>query len=403
MEISTPLTPARRWTILVYGFFVMLFLGLIYAWSIFITPLEDTFGWVRSETALIFTISISFFCIGGITAGMLLKKTSFRNTLYVSAAFILIGFLSATRIHTLLGIYLTYGVLCGFGVGLGYNATLGMSARWFPDKLGFSSGALLMGFGFGGLILGTAATYMIASIGWQGTFIVFGVLSAVLVALSTHIVNENPPESVPALTAEKTGQVNKAVIDLDYRQMLGQPSFWLYSLFTIFLGASGLAIFGNAVPIAQELGMSLTLASTMVGLISITNGASRILFGSAFDLLGRRKTMTIDAVIAVLAMALLIAALSIPSLPLLFSGFILIGLAYGGLPPISATFINSTYGPKNFPVNFSIVNLNIIPAALLGPALAGMVQVASGSYLKAFYVLFVLCLLGGTSGYLIKK
>ena len=87
----------------------MLFLGLVYVWSVFIAPLEETFGWVRSETSLVFTISISSFCIGGIIAGVLIKKTSYRTTLYTSAFLILAGFLGATRISTLLGIYITYG------------------------------------------------------------------------------------------------------------------------------------------------------------------------------------------------------------------------------------------------------------------------------------------------------
>jgi OFA family oxalate/formate antiporter-like MFS transporter len=402
MEISVPNASVKRWPYLVYGFFMMLFLGLIYAWSVFITPLETTFGWVRSQTSLIFTISMSSFCVGGIVAGILIKKISFRKTLYLSALFILSGFVGATRIDSLLGIYLTYGVLCGFGVGLGYNATLGLFAKWYPDKPGFCSGALLMGFGFGGLLLGNLATYLMGIVGWQGTFIFFGIISAILLALSTHIVGENPPEFKPSASADPS-TAGQPVVDMDYKQMVKQPSFWLYSVFTMFMGASGLAVIGNAVPIAQEIGMPIALATTVAGLISVTNGASRIIFGSAFDLIGKHMTMFIDAAIAVLAIGILIIALSTSSIPLLIAGFILIGMAYGGVPPTSASFANRMYGPKNFPVNFSIININIIPASLLGPALAGVLQVSTGSYLSAFYVLLVLCLLGGTAGYLIKK
>ena len=74
-----------------------------------------------------------------------------------------------------MGIYLTLrrAVRHG-GAGLGYNATLGLFARWYPEKPGFCSGALLMGFGFGGLLLGSLAAYLMVSIGWQGAFILFG-------------------------------------------------------------------------------------------------------------------------------------------------------------------------------------------------------------------------------------
>ena len=124
MELSTPEVQVKRWPYLVYGFFMMLFLGLIYAWSVFITPLETTFGWVRSQTSLIFTISMSSFCLGGILAGFLIKRAGFRKTMFLSGLFILSGFIGSTRIQSLMGIYLTYGVLCGMGAGLGYNATL---------------------------------------------------------------------------------------------------------------------------------------------------------------------------------------------------------------------------------------------------------------------------------------
>ncbi|HIY82768.1 MAG TPA: MFS transporter, partial [Candidatus Rubneribacter avistercoris] len=55
----------------VVAFVLQLFLGLIYGWSLFIAPLEADFGWARSDTSLIFTISMVFFCVGNLAAGTL--------------------------------------------------------------------------------------------------------------------------------------------------------------------------------------------------------------------------------------------------------------------------------------------------------------------------------------------
>ena len=44
--------------------------------------------------------------------------------------------------------------------------------------------------------------------------------------------------------------------------------------------------------------MPIRLATAMSGLISIANGGSRILFGSAFDRFGKDKTILIDSLIA---------------------------------------------------------------------------------------------------------
>ena len=226
----------------------MLFLGLVYVWSVFIAPLEETFGWVRSETSLVFTISISSFCIGGILAGVLIKRTSYRATLYTSAFIILAGFLGATRISTLLGIYITYGVMVGSGIGLGYFTIVEMIAMWYRDKPGFCYGALMMGFGFGGLLLGTSATYLMDIIGWRGTFILFGAISASLVFLSSHIVKNNPSKMDLSNGNHKTLPVK----ELDHKQMIKEKSFWLFYFWGMFMVTSGLSVIGNAVPIAQE-------------------------------------------------------------------------------------------------------------------------------------------------------
>ena len=67
-------------------------------------------------------------------------------------------------------LYIFYGVLCGTGVGIGYNCVISTINKWFPDKAGFSSGMLLMGFGTGGLVLGGIVDIMMDNMGLFTTF-----------------------------------------------------------------------------------------------------------------------------------------------------------------------------------------------------------------------------------------
>ena len=41
----------------------------------------------------------------------------------------------------------------GIGLGLGYVTPVATAAKWFPDKKGLVAGMVVMGFGFGALIM----------------------------------------------------------------------------------------------------------------------------------------------------------------------------------------------------------------------------------------------------------
>ena len=163
----------QRWSFVVLGVGLLLCLGLIYAWSVFRTPLEAEFGWSKAETSITFSISMMMFCLGGLASGMITGKKGPRCPLVLCALFLLAGFLAASRVSTLYGIYITYGGICGFGVGLGYNSTISAVVKWFPDKRGLISGIMLMGFGFGGMLLGTLGAKLITALGWRKTFVLF--------------------------------------------------------------------------------------------------------------------------------------------------------------------------------------------------------------------------------------
>ena len=55
-----------RWGILLVGTVSMLFAGIIYAWSILKVPFAEELGFAPSALALNFTLTMCFFCLGGL-------------------------------------------------------------------------------------------------------------------------------------------------------------------------------------------------------------------------------------------------------------------------------------------------------------------------------------------------
>ena len=63
--------PSSRWWRLIGGLLMTLALGTLYAWSIFVAPLEAEFGWKRAQTSTVFTIAVVVFAISFVLAGRL--------------------------------------------------------------------------------------------------------------------------------------------------------------------------------------------------------------------------------------------------------------------------------------------------------------------------------------------
>ena len=114
-----------RWPYLLMGFMIFLFIGLIYAWSIFVVPLEEAFGWIRSDTSNVFSVVLIFFSLGSLVGGFMTKKFSVKFIVRLSALLLMAGFLLSTRVTSLYQFYITYGVMCSTGVGMSYTSVAG--------------------------------------------------------------------------------------------------------------------------------------------------------------------------------------------------------------------------------------------------------------------------------------
>ena len=164
---------------------VLLFSGLVYAWSVLSGPIAAEFPrWTTAQLSLTFTIVMSFFCLGGLTCGALSARISPRIFLWISALLFLAGFLLTASMRSLPMLYVGFGVVCGLASGFSYNAVLGTVGAWFPDKQGLVSGILLMGFGLSSFLIGKLyQRFTPVTVGsWRRSFVVLGIITAVLVA-----------------------------------------------------------------------------------------------------------------------------------------------------------------------------------------------------------------------------
>ena len=391
----------KRWLYLGMGTLTLLFLGLIYAWSIFRTPIGELFpDWSISQLSLTFTISMIFFCLGGFAGGLLSKKLSIRVRMIISAVMLLIGFFAVSMVKTdapgssLTMLYLFYGVFGGGGVGIAYNGVIGTLNKWFPDKVGLASGIMLMGFGLGGLVLGSIVNSMIGSIGVLPVFRILGIVICVVCVLAALIIkapDENDAKELEVLAASVSkgkGAAAKTapseVRNYTAGEMLKTPKFWFFTIWAILLNSAGLLVINSAANISVAFGGAAILGM----IVSLFNGAGRIIAGNNFDRFGRFASTLVNNAFMLAAGILLTLGGMTGAYIFILCGLVFVGLAYGGCPTITSAYINKAFGPANFPTNFSIANFSLIPAATIGPMISSaLLESAGGSYNTNFYAI----------------
>lgn len=389
----------NRWFYAIVGVVILLFAGMVYAWSVLSGPIAQEFPeWSKAQLSMTFTIVMILFCIGALVSGFLAKKVSARVYIWISAALFLGGFLMAANIHSLAALYISFGVICGIGSGVAYNTVMATVSKWFPDKPGLISGILLMGFGISSFAVGKIYQACTPeTIGaWRHSFVALGIITAVLLVLCGFCIKKPGEDFCPPAAAQaKKKYVNPVAMEATTPQMLRRPAFWLYYLWAILLSAAGLALVSQASGIAKEVGaqMSPGTIATVVGLISIFNGVGRVIFGGMFDKLGRSTIMQVVNVVFIVSGVVLMLALKSGSFVAIVAGFIIGGLAYGGVTPTNSAFISSYFGMKNYPMNFPVINTNLIIASF-GSTLAGALYDASQSYMSTYIMICILAVAG---------
>ena len=396
-----------RWFYLAVGVIAMLFAGVLYAWSILKAPLSSEFGWGASDLALNFTLAMSFFCVGGLLGAQLAKRMGSRLALILAgvlaaAGFLLTGFLSGTSVLIL---YITYGVLASMGIGIAYNVLISTVSAWFPDKKGLCSGCMMMGFGASALILGNVADALFKSdFGWRSTYMVLGIALCVVLVFAGLLL-QKPGEGIqfPRKKSAKTaGSESFEQQDYTSAQMLRRPSFWMAFLCISFLAAVGSSVISFAKDLALSVNASESLAVSLVGVLSICNGFGRILTGTLFDSLGRRKTMLCANGLTIGAATVTLVAVSIGSLPLCIAGLCLTGMSYGACPTITAAFTSSFFGMKYFSTNMALMTFTSMGGSFIA-TLSNKILEVTGGYAATFTMLLALSFVALILNLLIRR
>ena len=392
-ELSVAQIKRKRAMYLALSTLSLLFLGLIYAFSMFAAPMSQYFELEKEAVGLTFNIMMITFCIGAVVGSQIEKAMGLRTSLLVAAVMFLVGF-AGTGLFAygnVAMLYLFYGVVAGLGVGIGYNSVIANTNMWFPDKVGFSSGVLMMGFGVSALVLGNIALSLVPAAGLSPVLAVLGVLTFVVVCALAFALSRPPADIVARMCPGSAVAANGVADPAERDAPLKTPTFYVYWVWATIVIAIGLATIGNCASDAQLVGFDAAFATLLVGIVSTFNGFGRVLVGTIYDKTNVKVTMLVDGIVGVCATVCIIGAFSMGVSALYVVGAICCGFCYGGVPVVASAMSRQRFGSKSYPLNLSLANFAIV----WGSVLNVIVQTVVGgeARLTIFVVLFVLSIL----------
>src|SRR2546422_9480354 len=293
-----------RWWRVVGGLSMNLALGSLYAWSVFVAPLEKEFGWKRAQTSNVFTYAVVVFAIAFIIAGRMQDKLGAYKVSIIGGLLVSVGFFLCAYTSSLNLLYVCLGVLGGIGNGFGYATPIPVMAKWFPDRRGLAVGLAVAGYGGGSAIFGPlAGTWLIPTYGWRTTFQILGVIFLIMTMAGAFLL-KNPPVGyrpagwVPAPAAKAAA----TTYEFSPSETLRTPTFYLMWIAYCLCTAAGLMVISQLVPFARSQGVPLALATTAILIGAVGNAAGRILSGWMSDTLGRLNVLRLMIAISAVAM-----------------------------------------------------------------------------------------------------
>lgn len=157
----------NRWLIAASAVGIHISIGSVYAWSVFNLPLENAFGWAKSDVAITFSLAIFFLGMSAAVMGRFVERKGPRTSGMVAACLWGLGLMVASlgvKLGVIQILWLGYGVLGGMGLGIGYITPVSTLVKWFPDRRGLATGLAIMGFGFGAAIGGPVYNYIMSDV-----------------------------------------------------------------------------------------------------------------------------------------------------------------------------------------------------------------------------------------------
>ncbi|HWI61471.1 MAG TPA: oxalate/formate MFS antiporter [Symbiobacteriaceae bacterium] len=362
-----------------------------YAWTLFTLDLQKEFGASLAAVQLALTLFIAVQTWLVPLETLLVDRYGPRWIMTFGGAILGLSWWLSSTATTMPMFYLTYAI-GGIGVGTIYGASIGMAAKWFPDRRGLAAGLVAGSYGFGTLFTVIPIENALAVYGWRQTFLVAGIIMGIVVMIASQFVRAPESGWKPAGWAPKTtgkGLVQNTRNYTPVQMMKTTPFYVLYAMMTM-VAFGGMMVTAQLKPIGNSYGYDKIIMLWGMNAVALAlmldralNGFTRPLWGWISDKIGRYNTMALAFSLEAFMISIFAYMIKSPMAFVIMSGMTF--FAWGEIYSLFPSAITDVYGTKYASSNYGIQYTSKGVATLLAGPGAALLKEWTGTWLPVFY------------------
>ncbi len=388
------------WSIaLVAGLSTGLAIGTVnYSFGVFIDPLEEHFGWSRTQTNTALTFGVAS-ALASPLVGRLLDRFGSGPVMAGSLGLVMAGFFTIASMTNLWQFY-AGALLLFLGLpGAMVMPTGRLISIWFPGIRGRMMGFVLAGENVGGLAMVSLAALVVGAYGWRMGYVVFAVLLLSIVVLVLAFVRDSSSDVAAAQGKRWAPAVvrdDRADTSVGYslREVLRTRSYYFLAVGHAVPMMSFSAFLTQLIPHLEAEGISSGTAASGVMVLAGFGIVSKLTFGPLSEKITARWSMSICLGIQAVGLWLLIAVGGSNAVWFVIA---FIGMGFGAIGALMPLTVAEAYGLRHFGSILGFTAMLGVGPMIIGPLMAGVVFDHYGAYDVAFIIMSVALTLGALS------
>ncbi len=346
----------------------------VFAFGVFIGPLESEFGWSRASLGMATALCALLSAITLPFVGVLMDKFGVRRPLAI--AICLFGLnVAAIGQSATLPVFIALTALAGAtGAAqspIGYVKSI---ASYFDRRRGLAIGIAMSGIGIGTALIPQYAQWLIGSFGWRVGYVGLGVAIMAIALPSVLLLLREP---IGDRTPRAAGE---PALGMDLRDAVRGRVFWCIALAVLLVSIAVNGALVHVVPLLVERGWAPSAATKVLAAAGVAGLVGRLLAGYLMDKVFAPYVASSFFALAIAGLYLLASGASA------VLGMAAIGLAAGAEVDMIGFFVSRYFGLKRFGQLYGVLFAIFTVGAGLGPLLLGTLYTRLQGYGAGFFI-----------------